>query len=425
MANLTPRRFQHVHEQILLSTPFSLILGWLICVILPFVLFWSFDTLLDPNDGQRTALVATSVAYILSCLSLKKIRKIFPGGHFIGFIAPQTLITYGLVILVTLLFRFEVSRYLLLASGACSLAWLHIEYLITYRHNKLKLAIIPSAGDYTADLTQQNNIICRTLTKLDLEGRRYDGVVADFDNLTPEIERFLTQCALTRIAVYNAKQMYESTTGRVRITRMSENNLGALLPSPLYEKAKFLIDCTVVLATLPLTVPLAIVIAVLIKLENSGSVIYSQIRVGQGNKPFRIYKFRSMRDTQLTCAQFAGEDDPRITKIGRFIRKTRIDEIPQFLNVLKGEMSLIGPRPEQPSFVEEYNQIIPFYSYRHVVKPGITGWAQVRHGYTADANATSIKIEHDFFYIKNCSFSLDVLIVILTVRTILCGFGAR
>src|SRR5690606_6806086 len=124
-------------------------------------------------------------------------------------------------------------------------------------------------------------------------------------------------------------------------------------------------------------------------------------------------------------AQFASRNDARVTRVGQVIRKLRIDEIPQFINVLKGEMSLIGPRPEQRVFVEHFDREIPFYSYRHVVRPGITGWAQVTQGYAADADDTRLKIEHDFYYIKHCSLALDLLIVLRTIQTVLTGFGAR
>ena len=115
----------------------------------------------------------------------------------------------------------------------------------------------------------------------------------------------------------------------------------------------------------------------------------------------------------------------RVTKIGKFIRKTRIDELPQFFNVLKGDMSLIGPRPEQKVFVDAFEEQIPFYNYRHIVRPGISGWAQVTQGYTADVDDTQIKVEHDFYYIKHFSLWLDVLIVFKTIKTMLTGFGAR
>src|SRR5690554_7341673 len=131
------------------------------------------------------------------------------------------------------------------------------------------------------------------------------------------------------------------------------------------------------------------------------------------------------RDSEKDGARFASTGDARITRVGRYIRKTRLDEIPQFINVLKGDMSLIGPRPEQRAFANTFEKVIPFYTYRHVVKPGITGWAQVVHGYAADADDTRVKIEHDFYYIKHFSLWLDILIVVKTIKTILTGFGAR
>ena len=169
-----------------------------------------------------------------------------------------------------------------------------------------------------------------------------------------------------------------------------------------------------------------LITGIVIKLESDGPMFFIQERVGQGNKDFKVYKLRSMcKDSEKDGAQFAQADDMRITRVGHFIRKTRLDEIPQFINVLKGDMSLIGPRPEQRAFVNQFEEEIPFYSYRHVVKPGITGWAQVVHGYAADADDTRVKIEHDFYYIKHFSLWLDILIVVKTIRTILTGFGAR
>ncbi len=180
-----------------------------------------------------------------------------------------------------------------------------------------------------------------------------------------------------------------------------------------------------VLLSLPITLPVVGITAVLIKLESPGPVLYTQLRMGRGNTPFKIYKLRSMRFDREAPAQFAGEEDPRITRVGKVIRKYRIDELPQFFNILKGDMSLIGPRPEQPAFVEHFDAELPFYIYRHVVKPGITGWAQVRQGYAANVDQTREKIEHDFYYIKHCSLFLDVFILFLTVKTLCTGFGSR
>ncbi|CAM3986001.1 exopolysaccharide biosynthesis polyprenyl glycosylphosphotransferase [Kerstersia gyiorum] len=424
MSSLPHRRFGRIHEQLLLSRPFSLLLGWVISIALPFSFSWPLASLLTPDQGQKTALAVTSIAFVLSNLAVNRLRKIYPGGRSLGFIAPQIIVIYGLAITIALLLRIEVSRFLLVSSGIMALIWLHIEYVLTEKYARLKLAIIPG-GKYTEELINLESIDGRRLEVLDLQNRRYDGIVADFSNLTPEVERFLTQCALQHIAVYNARQIYESLTGRVKIHRMSENNIGSLLPSRSYTIIKWLMDIALVLLFLPLALFIGLITAVLIRLESPGPVIYTQTRIGQGCKPFTIYKFRSMRFDRDAPEQFAGEEDPRITRVGRVIRKLRIDELPQFLNILKGDMSLIGPRPEQPSFVQEYDCQIPFYNYRHIVKPGITGWAQVRQGYTASTDETQVKIEHDFYYIKHCSIALDAIIIILTVKIMLTGFGAR
>ncbi|MCP1636531.1 exopolysaccharide biosynthesis polyprenyl glycosylphosphotransferase [Kerstersia gyiorum] len=424
MSSLPHRRFGRIHEQLLLSRPFSLLLGWVISIALPFSFSWPLASLLTPDQGQKTTLAVTSIAFVLSNLAVNRLRKIYPGGRSIGFIAPQIIVIYGLAITIALLLRIEVSRFLLVSSGIMALIWLHIEYVLTEKYARLKLAIIPG-GKYTEELINLESIDGRRLEVLDLQNRRYDGIVADFSNLTPEVERFLTQCALQHIAVYNARQIYESLTGRVKIHRMSENNIGSLLPSRSYTIIKWLMDIVLVLLFLPLALLIGLITAILIRLESPGPVIYTQTRIGQGCKPFTIYKFRSMRFDRDAPEQFAGEEDPRITRVGRVIRKLRIDELPQFLNILKGDMSLIGPRPEQPSFVQEYDCQIPFYNYRHIVKPGITGWAQVRQGYTASTDETQVKIEHDFYYIKHCSIALDAIIIILTVKIMLTGFGAR
>lgn len=353
-----------------------------------------------------------------------RLRTIYPGGRSAGFIIPLVILVYGAFALGTLMLRVEVSRFLLLASGTAAMLWLHIEYVLTYKYMRLKLGVL-EGGQYTNEIVELDFIDARPLTELSLGDRRYDGVVADFNTIDDKAQRFLTQCALSRVPVYDARQIYESLTGKVKIHRMSENNMGALLPSPVYERIKACIDIGLVLVSLPIVIPIGLLTAILVRLESPGPIIYTQTRIGLGNKPFTIYKFRSMRFDRQAPEQFAGENDPRITRVGKIIRKLRIDELPQFLNVLKGEMSLIGPRPEQPSFVAEYDKKIPFYTYRHIVKPGISGWAQVRHGYTASTDETQVKIEHDFYYIKNCSIGLDLIIAILTIKIMLSGFGAR
>jgi len=416
------RRHNRWYERLLLSYGVTICLGWLLTVILPYVLFWSWSSLLQPNEGQQVALITTSLAFLMTQMVMKKARSLYPGSRIIGLIAPTVLTIYGLFALSTLLSYLQVSRYLLISSCVCTLVWAMGHYLIIGKHTQLKFAIIPG-GRYTAEICALAR--AHILTTLSLGNTRYDGVVANFEQSDAATQRFLTQCALAHTAVYDERDVYESLTGRVKIYRMAENKMGAFLPSPLYEASKRCLDTILVLSALPVTIPISIVVALLIKLESPGPIVYTQTRIGKGNYPFKLYKFRSMRQEENAKPQFASVADPRITRVGRVIRKLRIDEWPQFINVLKGDMSLIGPRPEQPSFVAEYEEKIPFYSYRHIVRPGITGWAQVRHGYTAGSDETMIKLEHDFYYIKHCSFSLDFMITLLTLRIIASGFGAR
>ncbi|QIB53311.1 exopolysaccharide biosynthesis polyprenyl glycosylphosphotransferase [Pseudomonas sp. OIL-1] len=337
-------------------------------------------------------------------------------------------IALSYALLFVLLIALEQERAVQLVAGSffVAAAWGLGRHALRARFRKPKYAIVPFGR--ALGLDGGKGVSKTLLTMPDLTGRRYDGVVADLHapDLPPVWERFLAHCTMARIPVYHYKQVDESLTGRVKIDHLAENEFGALLPSPGYEVVKRLIDVSVVLITSPVWLPVMLVTGLIVKLESDGPMFFIQDRVGQGNRNFRVYKLRSMcADSEKNGAQFAQANDMRITGFGRFIRKTRLDELPQFLNVLRGDMSLIGPRPEQRFFVNQFEEHIPFYTYRHVVKPGITGWAQVVHGYAADAEDTQIKIEHDFYYIKHFSIWLDVLIVYKTIRTVLTGFGAR
>jgi exopolysaccharide biosynthesis polyprenyl glycosylphosphotransferase len=176
-----------------------------------------------------------------------------------------------------------------------------------------------------------------------------------------------------------------------------------------------------------LTLPLMVLAAVMIRLESAGPVLYRQTRVGLHGQPFTLLKFRSMAMNAEEAGQprWATQQDPRITRVGSFIRPMRIDELPQLINVLRGEMSLVGPRPERPMFVEELARAIPFYRERSYVKPGITGWAQVNFPYGASVEDARQKLSYDLYYVKNCSLLLDLFILLATIRVILFREGAR
>jgi len=189
---------------------------------------------------------------------------------------------------------------------------------------------------------------------------------------------------------------------------------------------KRFLDICLSTAMLVVLAPLLIIVAIAIKIDSPGSVFYRQKRVGINGRVFEVIKFRSMvSDAERDGAKWASKNDNRITKLGRILRKTRIDEIPQAFNVLSGEMSFVGPRPERPEFIETLEKEIQHYNDRHMVKPGITGWAQVEYEYGASVEDAREKLTYDLYYIKNFSIALDLIILLKTVRVTLFGIGSR
>jgi sugar transferase (PEP-CTERM system associated) len=242
--------------------------------------------------------------------------------------------------------------------------------------------------------------------------------------------RDLLACRLNGIKVTDLAGFFERVHGHVPLdmSRASWFIYGdGYRQNWLRRFVKRSFDVAVVAVLVIAALPVIMFTALLIALESPGTVIYRQKRVGRGGKTFTLLKFRSMSmDAEKDGkAAWAAVNDARITRIGRFIRRTRIDELPQLINVLRGEMSLVGPRPERPEFVTMLSEQIPFYAVRHSVKPGITGWAQVRHCYVATVDDTVKKLEYDIYYVKNNSLLLDLLILLETVRVVLLGEGAR
>ena len=231
------------------------------------------------------------------------------------------------------------------------------------------------------------------------------------------------------LAIEESDSFYERLTGKVSTGTLRPSWLIFSGPSRrmvFYGQLRRLLDVSLSLFGLALSVPVMLITAIAIKLDSRGPVLYRQTRVGQRNRPFTIMKFRSMRlDAEPDGPVWAEEDDPRITRVGRIIRKLRIDELPQFVNIIRGEMTFVGPRPERPEFVADLATKIPYYSQRHLVKPGLTGWAQVRYPYCASIDDAIQKLQYDLYYIKNQSLLLDLITMFETVRIVLFGRGAR
>jgi len=222
--------------------------------------------------------------------------------------------------------------------------------------------------------------------------------------------------------------LYEILSGQARTSQLYGIPLIDIMPELMPEwekKLKRISDVVISLIILVLTLPLNILVALAIRLDSKGPVLFKQERIGMNNKNFKIYKFRSMfQDAEKnTGPVWSTKDDPRVTRVGKIMRKLRIDEIPQFFNVLKGEMSLVGPRPERSYFVEQLSQQIPYYKRRLKVRPGITGWAQVKHKYDESIEDVKVKLRYDLFYIENMSLRMDIKILARTILVVLFGKG--
>ena len=238
----------------------------------------------------------------------------------------------------------------------------------------------------------------------------------------------LLECKLQGMKVTDAATFFERETCQIRVDSLQPSWLvfgGGFDQSFVrtFMKRSFDIVCSLII--LVLTFPIMLLASLAVWMEDRGPVFYSQERVGLDGHTFRVHKFRSMRTDAEKGGkpQWAQQNDPRITRVGNFMRKTRIDELPQVLNVIMGEMSFVGPRPERPYFVEQLIEVVPYYNVRHSVKPGITGWAQVRYGYGASAEDALQKLQYDLYYVKNNSLFLDVLVLIDTLKVVLFRSG--
>ena len=271
---------------------------------------------------------------------------------------------------------------------------------------------------------------------------------------TNEIESVAARCSLSRIVVAledrrGVLPTRELVSLRVRGLRIDDAptalsaltgrvSLKAVKPSWFVfsdgfhrskwtEVLKRALDLAAGILGLLLSLPVMILVTLAVRLDSKGPVLYHQTRVGRRNRCFELIKFRSMRvdAEQTTGAQWAAKDDPRVTRIGRFLRKYRLDELPQFINVIRGDMSFVGPRPERPCFVEQLREQIPYYDERHSARPGITGWAQVSYPYGSNVEDAANKLEYDLFYLKNMSLMFDVAIIFQTIRIVISGHGGR
>ena len=291
-----------------------------------------------------------------------------------------------------------------------------ISFLVDNQDNIQKSESIPVVGNLSDLSSQLKNSWCGI-------------IISDIIKNNPKTIEALMIARLNGTIILNVADYYEAVLKKVPINYLQDTWFVSadgfnLLHGKFSYKFKFLVDIAFSCLLLIFTLPIMIITSILIKISSKGPCLYTQIRTGLNGQDYKIYKFRSMSvNSENNGAQWSSKNDPRINYIGKIIRKTRIDELPQLFNVLKGEMSLIGPRPERPEFNKKLEKDIPYYKLRHVVKPGITGWAQVLYPYGASVNDASEKLKYDLYYVKNYSVLLDFSIALKTIRIIIFGKG--
>ncbi len=241
--------------------------------------------------------------------------------------------------------------------------------------------------------------------------------------------KILIDCKMKGINIWDIPAFYEQFFNKLPVQYIKESwFLSASgfekLSSNIYRRLKRIMDFLISFLILLSTLPFSVLIALLVKLDSKGPVFFIQDRMGENQKNFNLLKFRTMvSDAEKDEPMWAKEDDPRVTRVGKILRKTRLDEIPQFINIIKGEMSLIGPRPEREYFVKKLMEKIPYYSLRFSVKPGLTGWAQVTYKYGDSVDDALEKLQYELYYVKNMSLALDIRILLKTIRIVLFGMG--
>ncbi len=384
------------------------------------------DATFDPAVFSNS-LVANVLAICLA-LWIRISVSTYPGIRAGQVVIPAVFVAHATLLTLLVLSRLPYHRPSLALGFALHLVWAFAIYYFVSRRLRPKIAIVPVGA--IDQLQQVDSVDWRVLGAPELHRiRDCHAIVADFADLPDEWEAFLADAAIEGRMVYQVQQLLESLTGRVQVRHISENSFGSLVPARAYSAIKHLVDWLAVVALLPVLVPLLGATALAIKLIDGGPVLFRQRRTGRGGKQFWVTKFRTMQVAGVVedqrLAAMTDADDVRITRFGALLRRTRIDELPQVWNILRGEMSWIGPRPEAQVLSVWYTGDVPFYRYRHVVRPGISGWAQVNQGHVAEVDDIHLKLQYDFFYIKYFSPWLDILIVFRTVRTMLTGFGSK
>jgi lipopolysaccharide/colanic/teichoic acid biosynthesis glycosyltransferase len=364
---------------------------------------------------------AAAAALIMAHVGIRRVG-VMPLVNDKTVVLPTFLAAFGMAYLFLALASDTVGKYHLVTGLVMGVLWY---VLIAVLRGRLTVPRMGYVGRMPIDDDLRERAVDWIHLKLPKLPKDIHAIVFDsHEEVTPEWERFFGRAVLRKIPVYDATDLREMSIGRVRLRQRPELVFGQLLPSQPYLRIKRFLDILGAILALPIALPILAIAALAIQLEGPGPTLFCQRRVGYQGRIFTCYKLRTMC-VDIDGPAFTTADDRRITRVGRYVRKWRIDELPQIINIFRGQMSWIGPRPEAFVLAKQYQRQIPYYAYRYTVRPGITGWAAVHQGNVAEVDAATVKLEYDFFYIKYFSPWLDFMIGLMTIRTVLTGFGSR
>ena len=334
------------------------------------------------------------------------------------------LLSYVVLLTVFAALRIYYSRSFVLISFLVS--YLIGYFLLISPHKKVKPRFVLLYPENSIREQELRDHGIEFISEIQENGKNYDGIIIkDFSVINPEVSELVTRQIFKGTPLFSFAEIYSFITGKIPLESFKPELMRTGEMNVAYRSMKRVFEKIICLICLIPVIIIGAIISILIVIDSGFPIFFIQERVGYKGKTFRLIKFRTMvKDAESNGPAFANNNDNRITRVGKIIRKLRLDELPQLINVLRGDMSLIGPRPEQIPFVQEFEKEIPYYSLRHNIRPGLTGWAQIHSGYAANIDQTKEKLEYDLYYLFNQSIFLDLIIIFKTIRIVLTGHGA-
>jgi lipopolysaccharide/colanic/teichoic acid biosynthesis glycosyltransferase len=422
---LNSTRAMRSAPQRFVETWIDAIVGFLFCVVLPIPIYATGEPFAVGLGGTEFTIIATAAGYSVVWYCGRRLDA-FPRATLqgnIGYVAPVAVLTYALIAAILLLLRIDYSRVQFFGSGILTLLWMAGVAQLRSRYLIRNYAVMPHSSIAVMPVLAT----CRWLDFDDVQARgmRVDAIVADLSaDLGEGRLAALADAAIAGVPVLDRRYIVETMTGRTPLGGLTPNEFGALLPSRQYLVVRRVIELCLTVLLLPVLLPVLLVVAAIVRLDSRGPVFFVQTRIGRRGQPFRMIKFRTMFHG-ASGPSFTSAVDPRVTRIGGFLRQCRLDELPQLFNILRGDMSWVGPRPEAASLEQGYVRDIEHFALRGIVRPGVTGWAQINQGYAHAPDEMRSKLEYGLYYLKHCSLWLDLVIVLRTFAVVFRGTGAR